>query len=50
MHQPLMIWEKQWSEQIAKQVVWLSGLVPYGRAAESVQTVGQIDISKVASG
>jgi hypothetical protein len=41
-----MLWEKQWSEQIAKQAVCLSGLVPYGRAAEILQTVGQIDISK----
>lgn len=40
-----MIWEKQWSEQVAKQAVWLSGLVPYGRAAEILQTVGQVDIS-----
>ena len=41
----MKIWEKQWSEQIAKQAVWLGGLVPYGRAAEILQTVGQIDIS-----
>jgi hypothetical protein len=41
----LIIWEKQWSEQVAKQAVWLSGLVPYGRAAEILQTVGQIAIS-----
>ncbi len=40
-----MIWEKQWSEQVAKQAVWLSGLVPYSRAAEILQTVGQIAIS-----
>ena len=38
--QQLMIWEKQWSEQVAKQAVWLSGLVFYGRAAEILQTVG----------
>ena len=40
-----MIWEKQWSEQVAKQAVWLSGLVAYRRAAEVLQNVGQIDIS-----
>ena len=40
-----MVWEKQWSEQIVKQAVWLSGLVPYGRAAEIMQRMGQIDIS-----
>ena len=41
----MRIWEKQWSEQVAKQAVWLSGLVSYGRAAEIMQTVGDIDIS-----
>jgi len=40
-----MIWEKQWSEQVAKQAVWLSGLVAYGQAAEILQTVGEINIS-----
>jgi hypothetical protein len=41
----LRIWEKQWSEQVAKQAVWLSGLVPFNRAAEILQTVGQMAIS-----
>jgi hypothetical protein len=41
----LRIWEKQWSEQVAKQAVWLSGLVPFDRTAEILQTVGQIAIS-----
>jgi len=41
----MMIWEKQWSEQVAKQAVWLSGLVPYGKAEEILQTVGEINIS-----
>jgi len=40
------LWEKHWSEQIAKQAVWLSGLVPYEGAAEIMQRVGQIAISK----
>lgn len=40
-----MLWEKQWSEQVAKQAVWLSGLVPYERVAEIMQTVGQTEIS-----
>jgi hypothetical protein len=43
-----MIWEKQWSEQVAKQAVWLSGLVPYRQAAEILQTVGQITISSTS--
>jgi hypothetical protein len=38
--------EKQWSEQVAKQAVWLSGLVTFGKAAEIMQTIGQIDISQ----
>jgi hypothetical protein len=42
----LLLWEKNWSEQVAKQAVWLSGLVTYERAAEILQTVGQIAISK----
>ena len=41
-----MLWEKHWSEQVAQQAVWLSGLVPYERAAEILQGVGQIAISK----
>ena len=40
-----MLWEKHWSEQIAKLAVWLSGLMPYDQAAETMQRVGQIDIS-----
>jgi hypothetical protein len=42
----LKIWEKHWSEQVAKQAVWLSGLVTYAQAAEILQTVGAIDISR----
>jgi hypothetical protein len=42
----LKIWEKHWSEQVAKQAVWLSGLVPYAQAAEILQTVGEIEISR----
>jgi len=40
------LWEKHWSEQVAKQAVWLSGLVAYERATEIMQRVGQIAISK----
>ena len=40
-----MLWEKHGSEQVAQQAVWLSGLVPYGRAAEILQRVGQVAIS-----
>ena len=40
-----MLWEKHWSEQISKLAVWLSGMMPYEQAAETMQRVGQIDIS-----
>jgi hypothetical protein len=40
-----MLREKHWSEQVVKQAVWLSGLVPYGQVAEIMQKVGQIEIS-----
>lgn len=42
----MKIWEKHWSEQVAKQAVWLSGLVTFAQAAEILQTVGAIDISR----
>lgn len=40
------MWEKHWSEQVAKQAVWLSGRVPYEDVTEILQRVGQIAISK----
>lgn len=46
LDEQLLLWEKHWSEQVAKQAVWLSGLVPYEEAAEIMQRVGQIAISK----
>jgi len=39
------LWERNWSEQIAKQVVWLSGIVTYSQVAEIMREVGQVDIS-----
>ena len=45
MDQQLKIWEKHWSEQVAKQAVWLSGLVAYGQAAEILERVGGVHIS-----
>lgn len=41
----MRIWERHWSEQVAKQAVWLSGLVAYEQAGEILQKVGQIEIS-----
>jgi hypothetical protein len=37
--------DRTWSEGLAKQCVWLSGLMPYEQAAEILQEVGQVDIS-----
>jgi hypothetical protein len=34
-----------WSEQVAKQAVWLAGLVPYEQAAAILDQVGQIAIA-----
>jgi len=45
LDQQLKIWEKHWSEQVAKQAVWLSGLVAYGQAAEILERVGGVHIS-----
>ena len=40
LDEQLLLWEKHWSEQVAKQAVWLSGLVPYEEAAEILQSEG----------
>ncbi len=37
--------DKNWSERVAKWVVWLSGLVDFEQAAEFLNEVGQVDIS-----
>lgn len=37
--------EKNWSEQVARQAVWLSGQTDYDQAAEIMREVGQIEIS-----
>lgn len=41
-----MIHDKHWSEGVARQAVKLSGKVSYGDAAEILQEIGQIRISK----
>jgi hypothetical protein len=41
----LQLWEKHWSEQLAKQAVWLSGLVEYEKAAEILARVGHVCMS-----
>jgi hypothetical protein len=42
----LALWEKHWSEQVAKQAVWLGGLVPFAQAEQIMREVGRIDISQ----
>jgi len=37
--------DKHWSEGIAKQAVWLSGLVAFEDAATILQEIGQVEIS-----
>jgi hypothetical protein len=46
LDEQMLLWEKHWSEQVAKQAVWLSGLVPNDRAADILQRLRQIAISK----
>jgi hypothetical protein len=45
LDEQLELKDQRWSEGLAKQAVWLSGLVPYEQAAEILQVVGQADIS-----
>jgi hypothetical protein len=42
----LALWEKHWSEEVAKLAVWLGGLVSFEQAAEILRRVGQIVISE----
>lgn len=46
LDQQLKLWEKHWSEQIAKQAVWLSGLVSYAEAEQIMCNVGQLHMSQ----
>jgi hypothetical protein len=42
----LRLWEKHRSERVAKQAVWLSGLVAFAQAEQILREVGGIDISQ----
>jgi hypothetical protein len=42
----LALWEKHWSEHVAKQAVWLGGLVPFAQAEQTMREVGRVDISQ----
>jgi hypothetical protein len=39
------VWDTHWSEQVAKQAVWLSGLVEFETAEEILDKVGHIAMS-----
>ncbi len=40
--------ERNWSEQVAKRAVWLSGLVTFEQAGEILRRVGQIEMSSTS--
>lgn len=46
LDEQLDLWEKHWSEQVAKQAVWLSGLVPFAQVEQVMREVGRIYISQ----
>jgi hypothetical protein len=46
LDEQLALWEKHWSEQVAKQAVWLSGLVPFVQVEQIMREVGRINISQ----
>ena len=39
------MWDKHWSEQVAKYAVWLSGLMEFEEAKRVLNRIGQIPIS-----
>jgi hypothetical protein len=39
------LWERHWSEQVAKQAVWLSGLMTYEQASQILEKIGGIAMS-----
>ena len=41
----MALYQLHWSEGVAKQAVWLSGLLDFAQAAEVLEKVGQIPIS-----
>ena len=42
----MQVFDLHWSEGVARQAVWLSGKMPFGDAAEVIEELGQIAISK----
>ncbi len=45
MDAQLEVWDKHWSEQVAKHAVWLSGLVEFEAAEDILEKIGQIMMS-----
>ena len=45
LDQQLELWDRHWSEQLAKHAVWLSGLVEFEEAESILEKIGQIVIS-----
>ena len=42
----MQVSDVHWSEDVARQVVWLSGKLPFGDVAEIMEELGQVSISK----
>jgi hypothetical protein len=42
----LELWDEGWSESVARQAVWLGGLLPYAQAEAVLQEIGQLNISR----
>jgi hypothetical protein len=45
LDEQLNLRDTHWSEQVAKQAVWLAGFVPFAQAAAILHTVGGIEMS-----
>ena len=45
LDEQLQVWDKHWSEQVAKYAVWLSGLMEFEEAERVLNQIGQIPIS-----
>lgn len=44
----MRLWDKHWSEGVAKQAVKYSGKMPFEEAVEALQELGQIEISRTS--
>src|SRR5512133_1385935 len=46
LRRQLELQDEGWSEGMARQAVWLSGLVPFEQAERILQEIGQVNISR----